>query len=907
MTPNLEIKETQNENVVFSIGLENKDWKTKSVSTYIEFINSELSCFELLEGEDEKYFKPYFDIELKPKDAVEYIDTAEEALIEYAKNYILKALPNAKFCVKSGSSPNYISAKTGEPSWIISFHIIVSNYKIQKSFLKFLVEYFNKEIMGKNDLSDYIELLKPTEYKLFDDSIYNKDRKIRAVNACKDVKGVIEDRPMKLIEGTVEQSIISACFDEGAEQLEPSDEVNNYKLNQQAYKENWNKCCNNRDLKDDGNYDWTMTCKNCGRSGSLEMWKPKPTIQEHTTTSSPIGNENINEKYMKEWLKAGFFTNIKGHRNWWNVYSVLFNTFGGQKGLDYFKKIIDLNEDYLITHEKDLYKNYANYYWNKSKGKSTIATFHFWNKSENKDKYFEVMRAVKPRPNVDMVNKVFTTGLIADFFIQLYGDLFICNYEVVYFYNGIYWEKDDKNNSNLAKFVDKVFFKDILEYVMDELKKVQSLVGETEAENDFIKCKIQKVKNFLWDTECLRNGSNRKGLIADIIIFLTDNKVDFDRKPYLFAFKNAIFDFEKDEFVEPNPKFYISKTCGYDYNFEYDKNKLVELDKIINSIFPDEGVRNYYLTTLATGLCGIRMEYVNIATGSGGNGKGVINQLALKCVGDYGYVLGAEVLTSNIKEGANPAVANLEGKRLVVCQEPDRKKSLCWATLKLVTGENTINARGLYSSKTETFLALTLLIEANSIPPFDENGDAVKRRLRVSPFETKAVSQEEYDELDEESRTNINVKNAYYITEEFKQEYKQAFFEILKNKFKVYRDNKFVFPAQPEKVKLKTERVMKSSDDLYSWFTETYEQDTQTFITIKDLHDRFKNSSIWNDLNKAERKELTKRENFVDKISGNVFLSKYLKQPKLRFNGKQLTALSLVGWKEKSLDEINDA
>jgi hypothetical protein len=100
---------------------------------------------------------------------------------------------------------------------------------------------------------------------------------------------------------------------------------------------------------------------------------------------------------------------------------------------------------------------------------------------------------------------------------------------------------------------------------------------------------------------------------------------------------------------------------------------------------------------------------------------------------------------------------------------------------------------------------------------------------------------------------------------------------------------------------------MKSSDDLYSWFTETYEQDTQTFITIKDLHDRFKNSSIWNDLNKAERKELTKRENFVDKISGNVFLSKYLKQPKLRFNGKQLTALSLVGWKEKSLDEINDA
>jgi len=101
---------------------------------------------------------------------------------------------------------------------------------------------------------------------------------------------------------------------------------------------------------------------------------------------------------------------------------------------------------------------------------------------------------------------------------------------------------------------------------------------------------------------------------------------------------------------------------------------------------------------------------------------------------------------------------------------------------------------------------------------------------------------------------------------------------------------------------MKTERVMKSSDDLYSWFVETYEQDATTFISIKDLQDTFKNSSIWNDLNKKERKELTKRENFVDKIEGNVFLSKYIKQAKTRFNGVQLTALSIVGWKEKETE-----
>jgi hypothetical protein len=98
---------------------------------------------------------------------------------------------------------------------------------------------------------------------------------------------------------------------------------------------------------------------------------------------------------------------------------------------------------------------------------------------------------------------------------------------------------------------------------------------------------------------------------------------------------------------------------------------------------------------------------------------------------------------------------------------------------------------------------------------------------------------------------------------------------------------------------------MKSSDDLYSWFSETYEKDDASFVTIKDLHEKFKCSSIWNDLNKKERKELTKRENFIDKIEGNVFLNKFVKQPKTTFNKIKLTAHSLVGWKERADLELD--
>ena len=231
---NLEVKELVSENVVFSIGLENKDWKTKSVATYTEFIKSDLSCFELLEGDDEKWFKPYFDIEIKPKDAKEFLDV-EEGLINYAKSLICSQFDDANICVKSATSSDYFCVKTQKQSWIISFHLVVSNYKIQKSSLKFLVEYFNKLEMGKREVNDYIEITNP-DFKLFDESIYNRDRKIRAVNACKEVAGVVEERPMRLIEGTIEQSIISACFDEGAFELNPTEEMRKYKQQQDAKK-----------------------------------------------------------------------------------------------------------------------------------------------------------------------------------------------------------------------------------------------------------------------------------------------------------------------------------------------------------------------------------------------------------------------------------------------------------------------------------------------------------------------------------------------------------------------------------------------------------------------------------------------------------------------------------------------
>jgi len=572
-------------------------FKTTTVDKYIELIKSgDVNCYEGLLGRDERPFKPYFDIEIKPVNAKEFYDV-EDGLIEMCKKRLEVVFPDAKYAVKSATSASYTSCKTGEETWIISFHIIIYNYLIRKSANKKLVELLNKEEMGKRELNDFLEMREEEPFELFDTSVYSNNRKIRGVNANKDncpnyTKGeklVIENRPMRLIEGTIEQSLISACFEPDAEEIVLNPDV----VAEEAKKE-----------------------------------QKKATILVECAE-----NATENELFLKSWIDAGLLRKITGHRNWFNCLSAVYNSIGGDKGLRYFEILRELNEAYLMSNERALYDNYASYYSDKEKTNATIKTLHYWVKLENKDKYFEILRKLKPPKkngeNVDLIKNGFTTGAIADYFKILYGDQFVCNYDQLFFYNGVYWEKDDKKNSNLANFFDKTFYNDLLTYTINELTKVQALVANSEEEKDLIQTRIKNINKFLGRVANLRNGAERKAVMDDVIIFLSNNRIIFDNKPFLFAFNNCVFDLETNAFVEPDPEHYISKTAGYDYDFEYSVQNNEDLNEFLDKIFPDKDVRSYYLSVLATGMCGIQIENVFIATGTGGNGKGVINSLML--------------------------------------------------------------------------------------------------------------------------------------------------------------------------------------------------------------------------------------------------------------------------------------
>jgi putative DNA primase/helicase len=193
------------------------------------------------------------------------------------------------------------------------------------------------------------------------------------------------------------------------------------------------------------------------------------------------------------------------------------------------------------------------------------------------------------------------------------------------------------------------------------------------------------------------------------------------------------------------------------------------------------------MTVLATGLFGEQIEKFFVATGTGGNGKSLLNSQMMETVGDYGYKLGANVLLDEIKEGANPAIANLNRKRFVLCQEPNGKKRICTATVKEITGDKQINARQLYSGECKTNLTLTLVMECNELPQLDEVGGGVQRRLEAILFDSRFVDKDTYDSLKDKSL--LGIANTLYKTAEFQAQHRQALFMILLTHWEKFQKN----------------------------------------------------------------------------------------------------------------------
>jgi hypothetical protein len=617
----------------------------------------------------------------------------------------------------------------------------------------------------------------------------------------------------------------------------------------------------------------------------------------------------------------------------------------------------------------------------------TIGTIHYYAKQSNPDGYKNIMKQYsKKKIDINMLS-LKTDTEFGKVFNELKGTQYLYNpkAELLYKFNGVYWCPDYGEKMIYCDIRDTIapmYQSAIDEYVgvenasIDEFKNKQEEQEEPEEEekedeedanedtstkllrlklkakkekekakakalkekerlkskkqmekelNNMVKNMDNEVKRYTKICDDLKTEPFIRRIVKDVISRRSMNTIDFDKQSWLFAFNNEIYDLRTGLKIEPEPSQLISTTTGYD-KIDTTKEDIDELRNVIEKIFPDENERELYMMVLAYGLIGIAVEKLVCLTGSGSNGKGLLNDLMIKLCGSskYSYVGSSTTLTQELKDGANPAVALMDNKRFVLFQEANEGQSLQGGTVKKLSGGGTINARNLFSDKTDTKLLAMIVLEFNKRPRFNCSVDnALIRRLCVINMRSMFVPSVDIHKY--EGMENIYPSNPTYKMDEWQDRFRFALFELIVPYCKLIYDQTQMnssfsldnYIARCPDVVETTKEYIASNDVLNEFMNEEMVYDTNSAITIKVMFKAFKNSEGFLSMDRKQKEGWDKEVSFRETISKHpMFYKNYKETLYLNVKANEKYAIPLgatknarnviLNWRLKTTNEKDD-
>lgn len=204
-----------------------------------------------------------------------------------------------------------------------------------------------------------------------------------------------------------------------------------------------------------------------------------------------------------------------------------------------------------------------------------------------------------------------------------------------------------------------------------------------------------------------------------------------DADPYLFNAGNGTLDLRTGELQKHDPDDLLTKVAGCDYDSDASSPTF---DRFLADVLPDAGVRAFVARLFGHALVGRVIEHVlAILTGVGMNGKTTLIDTVAAAFGDYAIAAEPDLL---VERGAvhTTGQADLLGVRLAVCAESDEGRRLAAATVKRLTGGDTIRARRMRENNIEFPASHTVLMVTNYKPKVSGDDPALWRRLRIVPF-----------------------------------------------------------------------------------------------------------------------------------------------------------------------------
>ncbi|HEX8104405.1 MAG TPA: phage/plasmid primase, P4 family [Solirubrobacteraceae bacterium] len=231
--------------------------------------------------------------------------------------------------------------------------------------------------------------------------------------------------------------------------------------------------------------------------------------------------------------------------------------------------------------------------------------------------------------------------------------------------------------------------------------------------------------------------------LASQAVELVVHAEDLDRNPFLLTVANGTVDLRAGELRTPERADLITRVTDIEWHADA---ACPRWERFLAEVFAgDRDLIEWVQRLVGYCLTGDTSEHVlAVLHGRGCNGKSTLVNILRRLAGDLAVTASFDTFTrARGDRGPRNDLARLRGARLVTASESGEGRRLDEATVKEITGGDTIAARFLYGEHFEYRPAFKLLLVTNHRPRVDGDDDAIWRRLRLVPFDQSFEGRED--------------------------------------------------------------------------------------------------------------------------------------------------------------------
>jgi len=406
--------------------------------------------------------------------------------------------------------------------------------------------------------------------------------------------------------------------------------------------------------------------------------------------------------------------------------------------------------------------------WGRSKEERhyTIRSLHMWAKTDNPKRYKKIMND----SFVDFVEREVdaTHTHIARLMKRMYGNNYCASVDSKkvewYEFTGNCWKKlpqgidlRNKMTTEVAKVIS-----DTRETIRNRLNQLSN------DERSFEETRMKKMTRI---EQCLYTSGFKDSVMKECVglFYEEDFAQKLNSNQFLVGFNNGVLDLhairktgdskeyfvqfrkaEPTDFVSFMAGRYQTKSCepidyvvfNPDTKDEEEIKIHAEIDDFMTKVFPNPELRAYMWRKLASCLEGANKEQTyDTWIGVGGNGKSKLVDLMSMVLGDYASSLQSTAMTRKRPDAgaANPDIMAIRNKRFIYMAEPDDREPLNTSRMKQFTGEDDVEARGLFEDQTKFKITGKIFMLCNAFPAINTMDRGTWRRILAAPFVSKFV------------------------------------------------------------------------------------------------------------------------------------------------------------------------